>query len=179
MLFAILLRVAGEYLNALKKVGSITNCIEKHLQKAQKNEELFQMLSLEKSFIYFSTALKSNEATIEKLARGTTIKLHDDDQEIIEDVLIEVRQAIETCDIYSEILSGVASTFASIISNNLNLVMKTLTSITILMAIPNTIFSFYGMNVKDLPFPRIETAVCSATILLVVFSAILIYKKMI
>ena len=116
-----------------------------------KNEELIQMLGLEKSLVYFSTSLKTDEIVLNKIMRGKLIKLYEDDQDLLEDVLIEVHQAIEMCNIYSNILSGTMDAFASVISNNLNIVMKVLTVITIVMAIPNIIFSFYGMNVDGLP----------------------------
>ena len=83
--------------------------------------------------------------------RGKLIKMYEDDQDLLEDVMIEIHQAVEMCNIYSNILSGTMDAFASVISNNLNIVMKVLTVITIVMAIPNIIFSFYGMNVEGLP----------------------------
>ena len=112
------------------------------------------MLELEKSLVFFSTSLKADEMTLEKILRGRFIKLYDEDQELLEDVLIEIKQAIEMSNIYSSILSGTMDAFASVISNNLNIVMKVLTSITILMAIPTMIASFYGMNVTGLPIPN-------------------------
>ncbi len=108
---------------------------------------------MEKSLVYFSTSLKANEITLEKILRGRIIKLYEEDEDLLEDVLIEVKQAIEMGNIYSGILSGTMDAFASVISNNLNIVMKTLTIITIIMAIPTIVFSFYGMNVSGLPFP--------------------------
>ena len=116
-----------------------------------KNEELIQMLGLEKSLVYFSTSLKTDEIVLNKIMRGKFIKLYEEDQDLLDDVLIEIHQAIEMCNIYSNILSGTMDAFASVISNNLNIVMKVLTVITIVMAIPNIIFSFYGMNVDGLP----------------------------
>lgn len=103
--------------------------------------------------MFFSTSLKANEVTLEKIMRGRIIKLYEEDEDILEDVLIEVKQAIEMCNIYSSILTGTMDCFASIISNNLNIVMKVLTSLTIVMAIPTIITSLYGMNVPDLPLP--------------------------
>ena len=125
--------------------------IEREIHKSMKNKELVQLLELEKSLVYFSTALKANEVTLEKILRGRLLKLYDEDQDILEDVLIEIRQAIDMTSTYSGILSSTMDIFASIISNNLNIVMKSLTLITILMTIPNIITSFYGMNV-ELPF---------------------------
>ena len=109
------------------------------------------MLNLEKSLVYFSTSLKADEVTLNKIAQGRIIPLYEDDQDLLEDVLVEVHQAIEMANIYAGTLSGTMDAFASIISNNLNIVMKVLSVITIVMAIPNIVFGFYGMNV-ELPF---------------------------
>ncbi len=116
-----------------------------------KNKELLKLLSLEKSLVYFTTSLKSNEMVMEKTMRGKIIKLYEEDEEILEDAIIENRQAIEMSQIYSNILNGTMDAYASIISNNLNGVMKFLTSITIILAVPTMISSFWGMNV-GLPF---------------------------
>lgn len=151
-IFAILLRIAGKYLQYLKQIDKISNYVEVQLHKSMKNKELIQLLGLEKSLVYFSTSLKSTETVLEKILRGRVIKLYDEDQDLLEDVLIEVKQAIEMSNIYSNILSGTMDAFASVISNNLNIVMKVLTIITIVMAVPTMVFSFYGMNVAGLPF---------------------------
>ena len=116
-----------------------------------KNSELIQLLGLQKSLVYFSTSLKANEITLEKILRGRVIKMYEEDEELLEDVIIEVKQAIEMSSIYSNILTGTMEAFGSVTSNNLNNVMKLLTSITVLMAIPTMIYSFYGMNVEGLP----------------------------
>lgn len=150
--FTVLFRIASRYLQYLKQIDKMSNYVEKQLHKSLKNKELIQLLGLGKSLVYFSTSLKSNESALEKLLRGRIIKLYDDDQDLLEDVLIEIKQAIEMSHIYSSILSGTMDAFASVISNNLNIVMKTLTIITILMAIPTIVYSFYGMNVEGLPF---------------------------
>ena len=112
-----------------------------------RNKELLKMLSLEKSLVYFTTSLKSNELVMEKTMRGKIIKLYEDDEEILEDAIIENKQAIEMSKIYSDILNGTMDAYASIISNNLNGVMKFLTSITIVLAVPTMVSSFWGMNV--------------------------------
>jgi magnesium transporter len=106
------------------------------------------MMQLEKSLIYFSTSLKSNEVVLEKIMRGKPIRMYEEDAELLEDVIIENKQAIEMAHIYSNILNGMTETFATIISNNLNIVLKFLTSITIILAIPTMIASFFGMNVR-------------------------------
>ena len=152
--FQLLYRVAVRYLQYLKQIDKLSNFVERQLHRSMKNKELIQLLELEKSLVFFSTSLKADEMTLEKILRGRFIKLYDEDQELLEDVLIEIKQAIEMSNIYSSILSGTMDAFASVISNNLNIVMKVLTSITILMAIPTMVASFYGMNVIGLPIPN-------------------------
>lgn len=175
-LLMVLLRIATRYIQYLKQIDKISYLTEKQLHKSMRNKELIQLLSLEKSMVYFSTALKSTETTLEKILRGRIIKLYEEDEELLEDVLIEIKQAIETCNIYSGILSGTMDAFASVISNNLNIVMKVLTAITIVMAIPNMVFSFYGMNVEDLPFP-VTWFPMAITLALCAICAWVLYKK--
>ncbi|WRS26152.1 magnesium transporter CorA family protein [Oscillospiraceae bacterium MB08-C2-2] len=175
-LLTVLLRISYRFIQYLKQIDKVSYLTERQLHKSMRNKELIQLLSLEKSLVYFSTALKSSEVTLEKIFRGRIIKLYEEDQELLEDVLIEVKQAIETCNIYSGILAGTMDAFASIISNNLNIVMKALTSITIVMAIPNMVFSFYGMNVTNLPFPNIITPL-ALTVCLCGLCAWFLYKK--
>ena len=142
-----LLQVAKRFLQYLKQIDKIYNYMERHLYKSQRNKELIQLLDLEKSLVYFNTSLKANEVTLEKILRGRIITLYEEDHDLLEDVLIEVRQAIEMANIYSSIISGMMDAFASVISNNLNVIMKVLTSITVLLTVPNIIFGFYSMNI--------------------------------
>ena len=142
-----LLQVAKRFLQYLKQIDKIYNYMERQLYKSQRNKELIQLLDLEKSLVYFNTSLKANEVTLEKILRGRIITLYEEDHDLLEDVLIEVRQAIEMANIYSSIISGMMDAFASVISNNLNVIMKVLTSITVLLTVPNIIFGFYGMNI--------------------------------
>ena len=146
-----LLHISQLYLVYLRRIDRISSHTEARLHASVRNEELIQMLNLEKSLVYFSTSLKADEVTLNKIAQGRIIPLYEDDQDLLEDVLVEVHQAIEMANIYAGTLSGTMDAFASIISNNLNIVMKVLSVITIVMAIPNIVFGFYGMNV-DLPF---------------------------
>lgn len=174
-LLLLLLKISQRYLIYLRQIDRVTSRTERSLHQSMKNKELIQMLGLEKSLVYFSTSLKTDEVTLNKIMRGKMIKLYEEDQDLLEDVLIEIHQAIEMCNIYSNILSGTMDAFASVISNNLNIVMKVLTVITIVMAIPNIIFSFYGMNVDGLPipiwwFPLVVAAFACAI-------AIIIFKK--
>lgn len=148
MILQVFYKNAELYLKYLKKINKETEIAESVLKNSQKNKELLKMLSLEKSLVYFTTSLKSNEVVMEKTLRGKIIKLYEEDEDILEDAIIENKQAIEMAKIYNDILSGTMDAYASIISNNLNGVMKFLTSITIILAIPTMIASYWGMNVK-------------------------------
>ena len=172
----ILYKVSTRFLYYLKQIDRRSANIEKELHKSLKNKELIQLLDLEKSLVFFSTSLKANESTIKRLQRGSFIKMYEEDEELIEDVLIETKQAIEMSNIYSSILSGTMDAFASVISNNLNIVMKVLTSITILMAVPTMIASFYGMNVTDMPLANFWFP-CALSLLTTVVVAIFLNKK--
>ena len=124
--------------------------IEKRLHKSMKNRELIQLHSLEKSLVYFSTSLKANEITLEKMLKLDFIQKYEEDK----DVIIENKQAIEMTDVYSNILASTMDFFASVISNNLNIVMKVLAAVTILLAIPTIISCIYWMNLYSLPFDK-------------------------
>lgn len=150
-IFQILYQISLNYLECLRKISKETEIAENDLQRTMKNRELFKMLGLEKTLVYFTTSLKSNEIIMERTAKGKIIKLYEEDEDILDDAIIENRQAIEMSRIYSDILNTTMDACASIISNNLNGVMKFLTSITIVLAIPTMISSFWGMNV-NLPF---------------------------
>ena len=150
-IFQILYLNASYMLNYLKQINKETEIAEYILKNSMKNKELLKLLSLEKALVYFTTSLKSNELVMEKTLRGKIIKLYEDDEDILEDAITENRQAIEMSKIYSDILNGTMDAYASIISNNLNGVMKFLTSITIVLAVPTMVSSFWGMNV-NLPF---------------------------
>ena len=150
-IFQILYLNSSYFLNYLKQINKETEIAEYILKNSMKNKELLKLLSLEKGLVYFTTSLKSNELVMEKTMRGKIIKLYEEDEDILEDAITENRQAIEMAKIYSDILNGTMDAYASIISNNLNGVMKFLTSITIVLAVPTMISSFWGMNV-GLPF---------------------------
>mgnify|MGYP004463699287 FL=1 len=159
MILQIFYKNAELYLKYLKKINKESEIAESVLKSSQKNKELLKMLSLEKSLVYFTTSLKSNEVVMEKTLRGKNIKLYDEDEDILDDAIIENKQAIEMAKIYSDILNGTMDAYGSIISNNLNGVMKFLTSITIILAIPTMVASYWGMNVNvpmqflDSPWP--------------------------
>ena len=173
-----LLQVAKRFLQYLKQIDKIYNYMERQLYKSQRNKELIQLLDLEKSLVYFNTSLKANEVTLEKILRGRIITLYEEDHDLLEDVLIEVRQAIEMANIYSSIISGMMDAFASVISNNLNVTMKVLSSITILLAIPNIIFGFYGMNITSgLPLDRFWWVPLLITVAVISVVAIILKRK--
>jgi magnesium transporter len=154
----LLFKISKRYLLYLKQIDKMSSDVERQLHRSMKNRELIQLLDLEKSLVYFTTALKANEIVLEKMMRLDAIKLYEEDEDLLEDVIIENKQAIEMATIYSNILSGMMDAFASVISNNLNVVMKVLTSITIVMAIPTMIASFYGMNIAWLPIANSPNA---------------------
>ena len=173
----LLLRIAALFLIYLKQIDKISSAAEQELHDAMKNELLMQLLALEKSLVYFSTSLKANEATIEKIFRGRVIKLYDEDQDLLEDVLIEMKQAIEMASIYTGILSSMMDGFSSIISNNQNIVMWRLTIMTVILQIPNIIFAFYGINTVDLPIPYTWFPLALMAVLTAITALVLIKWK--
>jgi len=147
-LFQILYKNASLYLTLLRDIEKKTNEIELALHKSMKNKDLIRLLNLQKSLVYFTTSLKSNEQVMEKMLRTKVLEIYEEDQDLLEDVIIENKQALEMAETYSNISSSMMTSFSSIISNNLNIVMKFLASITIILALPTMLASFFGMNVK-------------------------------
>lgn len=143
----ILYRNATYYLQYLRMLERSSGKIEQELHKSTRNEELFQLLSLDKSLVYLSNSLRANELVLERLMRLESVKKYPEDEELLEDAIVENKQAIEMANVYSSILDVTMEAYSSVISNNLNSVMKVLTSITIILTIPTMIFSFFGMNV--------------------------------
>ena len=155
-----LYRTSTTYLRFLKQIYRKINLIEGQLRESTRNEAIFRLLELEKSLVYFTTSLRSNEVVMEKLMRprlrgldpdaeaaSRVLRFYPEDEELLEDVITENKQAIEMAGIYSNLLSGLMDAFTSIISNNLNIVMRFLTSVTIIVALPTMVYSFFGMNV--------------------------------
>ena len=142
----ILYNIAKDFLKYLRHIDKKSEFLEDSLHKSIRNKELYKLLELSKSLVYFTTSLKSNEIVLERLLNGKIIKFYEDDSELLEDTIIENKQAIEMANIYSSILSGMMDAYASIISNNQNNVMKFMTAMTIVMAIPNMVYSFFGQN---------------------------------
>ena len=152
-IYQMLFRNASLYLQYLRNIEKKSTEIEQKMRINQKNQELVELMELQKSLVYITTSLRSNEAVLEKLMRSDRIKRYPEDTELLEDVIIENKQAIEMANIYRDILNGTMDVFASIISNNLNFVMKFLTVVTIILAVPTLISGFYGMNVNDTMMP--------------------------
>jgi len=164
----IMYNTAVKYLQYLRQIDKMSQRVQSELHKSMKNKELIQLLTLENSLVYFSTSLKANEAVIRRIYRTDVVKKYEEDKELLEDVLIETEQAIEMATIYRDILSGTMDAFASVISNNLNIVMRALTALTVIISVPTFIASLFGMNV---PVPWgtnqygfwIVLAICLAT----------------
>ena len=178
----ILYRNASMYLGYLRIIDKKSEQVEEKLHLSPRNQELIELLELEKSLVYFTTSLRSNEAVLEKLIKVESIKKYPEDTELLEDVIIENTQAIEMANIYSGILRSMMDAFASVISNNLNDVMKILSVITIVMSIPTIIFSAYGMNLNaaGMPFSGTQWGfliVILISIALSVIAAIVLSKK--
>lgn len=167
----ILYLIATSYLRYLKQINKKTDEIESALHQSMKNKELFTLLNFEKSLVYFTTSLKSNNIVMQKMLRSNYLRMYDDDKELLEDVIIENQQAIEMAETHTTILSGMMDAFASVISNNLNMVMKFLTSFTIILALPTMVASFFGMNVH-IPFQDYPYAFLIAIIISLVIASI-------
>ncbi len=145
------MRTSLLFLRYLKEINRMTTAIEKRVHLALQNAQLIRLLNMEKSLVFFITSLRSNALMLEKFNTSGWVRMDEDDRDIFEEVVIENKQAIEMANIYTSILTGMMDAFASIISNNLNVIIKLLTTVTIILMIPTLFSSIYGMNV-DLPF---------------------------
>ena len=178
----ILYRNASMYLRYLRIIDKKSEQVEEKLHLSTRNEELIELLELEKSLVYFTTSLRSNEMVLEKLLKVESIKKYPEDTDLLEDVITENKQAIEMANVYSGILNGTMDAFASIISNNMNIVMKVLAIITIVMSIPTIVFSAYGMNVAGSGMPLSQSPwgfliIILFSVAISVVAAIILSKK--
>jgi magnesium transporter len=153
-LLQILYKTAATYLQYINEINRMSDRIENALRQSMKNEELFKLMDLEKGMIFFTGALRSNRVAVDKLVRTLhnvqfqkLVKMREEDEDLLEDVIVEYDQAYDMVRVYSDVLGGMMDAFASIISNNLNIVMKFLASMTIIISIPTVVSSFWGMNV--------------------------------
>ncbi|MGT2866786.1 magnesium transporter CorA family protein [Streptococcus fryi] len=148
--FQLLYRNAELFLTALRSIDRQSERIESQLEQATRNEQLIDMLELEKSMVYLKASLKFNERIVKKLSsHNSSLKKYVEDEDLLIDTLIETQQAIEMASIYENVLNAMTGTSASIISNNQNTIMKTLALVTMTLDIPTVIFSAYGMNFQD------------------------------
>jgi magnesium transporter len=180
-LYQILYLNAIKFLHCLKQIDRTSNRVQQSLHRSMKNKELIQLLDLEKALVYFSTSLNSNQVVIDRIKLLSAIKHYEDDNDILDDVIVENRQAIEMATIYRDIMSGTMDAFASVISNNQNIVMKLLTAITICLTIPTVISSLWGMNVpvpfSDKPWGFLVVIISTIAVLVPVI-IIMIRKNM-
>ncbi len=175
--FQLLYRNAGLYLTALRSIDRQSDKIEAQLEKATRNEQLIDMMELEKSIVYLRASLKLNERIVKKLSSNTSsLKKYVEDEDLLEDTLIETQQAIEMAGIYENVLNVMTETSASIISNNQNTIMKTLALMTMALDIPTVIFSAYGMNFQNnwLPLNGLNHAFWYIVLIAAAMSAIVV-----
>ncbi|MFT3751201.1 MAG: magnesium transporter CorA family protein [Agriterribacter sp.] len=147
MVLKIFEKITQAFMEYLKEINHRRNILEQKLYASNRNEELLELMRIQKSLVYFVTALRSNEMLLLKLSRTNFLALNEDEKEVLDDLVVDMSQALEMANIYTNILSSTLDAFASIISNNQNMVLKRLTSITIILQFPVLIASIYGMNV--------------------------------
>ena len=179
MAIQIMFRITSLYIQSLRKLDRMTNNLEAKIKTSTKNKEIFDLMDINKSLIYLSTSLNSNKNVFLKLEKIGEFKMYEADNDLMDDVLIENNQAIEMCHIHREILDSMLSAFASITSNNLNIVMKLLAIITLVLALPTLISSIYGMNVNGLPFHNNRHAfwiIIAISVLIAVIGAVALIK---
>lgn len=175
----VFLEAASRYLAHLRDINKATEALEDQLQKSTRNREVLELVKYQKSLTYFATALRSNEVMMERVQRMKLFNQYEEDADLLEDVLTENQQAIQMTSIATEILSGMMDAFASIISNNLNGVMKVLAALTIILNLPAIVAAFYGMNVK-LPgeeHPLAFLSVIGLAISLTAVATYIFYKR--
>ncbi|HOD43687.1 MAG TPA: magnesium transporter CorA family protein [Anaerolineaceae bacterium] len=170
----LLLMTANRFLAYLREINRLVEATEDKMQASMQNREVLELLKYSKSLVLFTQALKSNELMLERLKRSQLFHQYPEDEDLLEDVITENQQAIEMVNISSTILSSLMDAFASIISNNLNVVMKFLASVTIVLSIPTIVTSFFGMNVK-LPFQNLDLAYLLIIVLFLTISAVIVY----
>jgi magnesium transporter len=169
----LLLLTAQRYQTHLAEINRSVDVLEDRLQRSLRNQEVLELLRHQKSLVYFTTALKANEIVLQRLKRSRLFDAFPDDEDLLEDALTETQQAIEVVGITGSILAGTMDAFASIISNNLNSVMKFLASVTIVLSIPTIMTSAFGMNV-GLPSDGHPTSFALIMLVIVLICAVVI-----
>ncbi|HVU54741.1 MAG TPA: magnesium transporter CorA family protein [Puia sp.] len=153
MVLKVIEKITQTYMEYLKEINQRRNLMEQKLYASNRNEELLELMKIQKSMVYFVTALRSNELLLLKLARTNFLGLTDEEKEFLDDLAVDMSQALEMANIYTNILSSTLDAFASIINNNMNNVLKRLTSITIILSLPALVTGIYGMNVP-IPYAK-------------------------
>ena len=180
--FQLLYAVSTKYLSYLRLINKASQRVQSTLEKSMKNNAILEMLDLQKSLVYFSTSISANDAVIEKLNKQSILKKYAEDQDVIDDAGIENKQAAEMCSIYREIMNGTMDAYGTIISNNVNDIMKFLTALTLVISVPTLVASLFGMNLGGIPWNNNESpwgfaVVCGISIVLAVISGIFLAKK--
>ncbi len=174
-----MLRAASRYLQYLRQIDRLSTHTEQELRRSMNSKDVIKLLDINKSLVYFSTSLKANEVTLEKMMRGRYIKLYEEDQDLLEDLLIEFKQGIEMTTIYSNVLQATMEASSSLISNDLNVTMKVLAGITVVVSIPTIISGLYGMNIEGgfMPLSQFWWFPCILSVGLMIALAIYLHKK--
>lgn len=183
--FRLLLSIATKYLAYLRQIDKTSQHIQTELHKSMKNKGLNELLDIQNALVYFSNSLRANNNVIDKLIKSNSyLPKYEEDQDLIEDVGIESMQALETCNTFRDILESTMAAYSSVISNNLNNVMKVLTSITFIMSVPTVIGSLFGMNLDGIPgnsgsgkFPFAFLIVCIISFVCAIVCAVIMKKK--
>ena len=180
--FQLLYAVSTKFLYYLRLINKASQRVQSTLEKSMKNNAILEMLDLQKSLVYFSTSISANDAVIEKLNKQNILKKYEEDQDVIEDASIENKQAAEMCSIYREIMNGTMEAYGTIISNNVNDIMKFLTALTLVISVPTLVASLFGMNLGGIPWNSSNTpwgfgVVCGISVILAVISGIFLAKK--
>ena len=180
--FQLLYAVSTKYLSYLRLINKASQRVQSTLEKSMRNNAILEMLDLQKSLVYFSTSISANDAVIEKLNKQSILKKYEEDQDVIDDASIENKQAAEMCSIYREIMNGTMEAYGTIISNNVNDIMKFLTALTLVISVPTLVASLFGMNLGGIPWNSNDTpwgfaVVCGISIILAIISGIFLAKK--
>ncbi len=178
--FQLLYAISTKYLSYLRLINKASQRVQATLEKKMNNEAVLEMLDLQKSLVYFSTSISANDAVIEKLNKQNYLKKYEEDQDVIDDANIENKQAAEMCSIYREIMNGTMEAYGTVVSNNLNEIMKFLAALTLVLSVPTLIASLFGMNLGGIPGEHSVWGfgvVCLISFILAVISGILLYKK--
>ena len=174
MLLQILLENAKLYLKYLRQINKQSEQIELILHRSVENPALLDMMELGRSLLYFTTSLKGNNAVLEKLTKTAAITKYEEDEDLLEDVIIESKQASEMAETYSGVINGTMDAYSSIISNNMNVIQKFIAIVAIIITVPSMVFDAYGMNIDGVPFENHPNAFI-IIVVLALLGSLLVY----